>query len=354
MTRQPALRRQHGSASLLVALVLMMAMTLLTLSVARTQLAETRTDGNSRWHTRLSSVSESEWGIASAVLTDAPDQLVWVPSSEGKGLMSQMRTGETAEGLETTLLYQRTDTSSRVIDIQAITSQTGRIGLSGRTRQAVRLLTVLSPLAETAPPLVINGCLAAESANIHIRPINSDTDTAGDALWHFAGAPCPAFESIDRHGGRIARKPLEGPLWSTFFSISRDDYAQLATSDLSLAAEQRRYWWVATSGLIGGEWNRSLGSADAPVVVYFPQTTGCPRFSAGVRIFGVVFIAAACAHPLAATQLEVVGNLVINGDASAGHATVQLNHIRAADGRQSRLSLPTIRAVKIPGSWRDF
>jgi hypothetical protein len=354
MTRQPLLKLERGSVSLLVALVLMVAMTLVTLSVARTQLTETRLAGNARWYTLLFSIAESEWERATAVLTDTPEQLVWTSSSAGNELKSHTKIRNTAEGVETALLYDRADSGSRMVDIQTISSQSGRIGLAARTHQTVRLLTVLSPLAELAPPLVIRGCLATESANIHIRPINSDTDAAGDALWHYASAPCPAFESIDLHGGRIARKPIEGPLWSNFFSISRDDFAQLALSDLSLPMAQRRYWWVAPSSLVGGEWHYSLGSADKPVVVYFPQTTGCPRFSAGVRIFGVVFIDTACAQPLASTRLELVGTLVINGNANSGHASVQLNHIQAADRQQSQLSLPTVKVVKIPGSWKDF
>ena len=353
MTPRQGPNRQRGSASLLVALILMMAMTLAILSVGRTHVTETRMAGNEQLQARLSTVAESEWEKATTVLTDSPGQLAWNRPLEGKVLTSQLWPAKTADGVTTTVVYQRTDEGSPLIDIQATASQAGGVGISGRNSQTVRLLTVLSPLAETAPPLVVNGCLMG-SVNIAIRPINSDTDAAGDALWYFADAPCPAFTAIDLHGGRFARKPLERSLWSTFFSVNRDDYARLAALDLALPPGQRRYWYIESSDLTVGKWNRSLGSADKPVVVYFPQATGCPRFTAGVRIFGVVFIDTACPQPLASMTLEVVGNLVINGATNAGHATTQLSHIQTADKRQTRLSLPAIKVVKIPGTWKDF
>ena len=349
-----ALNRQNGSASLSVALALMMAITLVTLSVARTQITETHMAGNERWYARLSSFAESEWESATAALTDSLTQLTWAASANDDTLISRLESAAAAEGITTTVVYRRTDSDSPLIDIQATTGLSGSIGISGHVRQTVRLLTVLSPFAETAPPLVINGCLTLVSTNLAIRPIASDSDAAGDALWHYGRTPCPALAAIDLHSGRVVRKPLESSLWSSFFSISRDEYAQLAKSDLALPSAQRRYWWIEPSAFIGGKWSRILGSPAQPVVLYFPPTTGCPRFAAGVRIFGVVFIDSTCPQPLASRSLAIVGNLAINGNATTGHASVQLNHIQTADPQQSRLSLPVLKAAKVPGSWKDF
>lgn len=330
-----------------------MAMTLVTLSVARTQVIETRMASNERWHAHLSSVAQSEWEKATLPLTDSPQQLAWSTSKDNR-LTSLRGPVETTDGVTTTIVYQRAGSDSPLIDIEATAGQAGGAGITGRIRQTVRLLTVLSPLAETAPPLVVNGCLVTESANIAIRPIGSDTDAAGDALWYSAASPCSGLAIVDVHGGRMAARPLEKSLWSAFFSISRDEYKQLATSDLALPASQRRYWWIEASDLSGGKWHRSLGSTDKPVVMYFPPKTGCPRFAAGVRIVGFVFIDSACHQPLASTTLGIVGTVAINGTAHTGHAHVQLNHIQTADNQQTRLALPVIKVVKIPGSWKDF
>jgi hypothetical protein len=353
MSNAHTMGHERGAASLLVALVLMMSITLLTLAVAHTQLTETRMAGNERWQKRLLLAAESAAEAATALLTRAAPALPWTPADEDTTLVSRARPVESAGGVETRVIYRRSDRNSPFVEIQAISSAQGGHGIAARVSEQVRLLTVLSPLAESAPPLVINGCLSG-GADISIRPINSDSDTAGDALWRYTALPCPALAAIDLHAGRSVVKSRDDTLWTTFFSVSRDEYARLAAAELNLPSPRRRYWQLDPAALVGGKWAHSLGNKDRPVVLYFPAATGCPRFAAGVRIFGVVFIDAACPEALADSRLEVIGTLVINGNANSGHARVELQHIQNADRLQTRLSFPAIRVVRIPGSWKDF
>jgi hypothetical protein len=353
MSNAHTMGHERGAASLLVALVLMMSITLLTLAVAHTQLTETRMAGNERWQKRLLLAAESAAEAATAVLTRAAPALPWSAAGEDTTLVSRARPVESAGGVETRVIYRRSDRNSPFVEIQALSSAQGGRGIAARVSEQVRLLTVLSPLAESAPPLVINGCLSG-GAVVSIRPINSDSDAAGAALWRYTPSPCPALAAIDMHAGRGGMKSLDDTLWTTFFSISRDEYARLAAAELALPSARRRYWQVDPAALVGGKWAHSLGNKDRPVVVYFPAATGCPRFAAGVRIFGVVFIDAACPEPLADRRLEVIGTLAINGNANSGHASIELQHIQNADRLQTRLSFPTIRVVRIPGGWKDF
>jgi len=353
MNNAHTMGHERGAASLLVALVLMMSITLLTLAVAHTRLTETRMAGNERWQKRLALAAESAAEAATAVLTGASPALTWTPADQDTTLVSRARPVESSGGVETRVTYRRPDRNSPFVEIQATSSARSGRGIAARVSEQVRLLTVLSPLAESAPPLVINGCLSG-AAVISIRPINSDSHTAGDALWRYTASPCPALAAVDMHAGRGVVKSLDDTLWTTFFSISRDEYARLAAAELALPSARRRYWQVDPGALIGGKWARSLGNRDRPVVVYFPAPTGCPRFAAGVRIFGVVFIDAACPEPLADSRLEVIGTLVVNGNANSGSASIELQHIQNADRLQTRLSFPVIRVVRIPGSWKDF
>ena len=97
-----------------------------------------------------------------------------------------------------------------------------------------------------------------------------------------------------------------------------------------------------------------MGSPIRPVVVYFPPEVGCPEFSPGVRIYGIVFIDSSCQDPIASVQFEIFGSLVINGDFNAERRYFSFNHIQVADDRLTILSFPVLRSVKVPGSWRDF
>jgi len=352
MNARGTLARQRGMASLVVALVLMMSMTLITVSVARTQLAETHMAGNEQQYGYLRLLAQSAWEKAIRPLTLDTPQLVWQPAGENGSLVSETSPATADATVETRVLYRRSDKDSPVIDVSATTEHAGGNGLAGRVSQAVRLLTVLSPLAESAPPLAINGCLSTAATDI--RPINSDSHDAGDAVWRFNSAPCPVPGQLDVHDGGIVDKPLAGDLWRTFFSVDRDDYAALAAADLALPPPQRRYWLA--DAVPGGTltWRRSLGTTGRPVVLVFPAGTGCPQFAAGARIFGVVFVDAGCNAPLATSSLEITGSLVVNGAVDTGGARLRLNHIQTADPAQTRLALPVLRTVKIPGSWRDF
>jgi hypothetical protein len=347
-------RRQGGAASLLIALVLMMLTTLITLSVARTQVTETRITANDNWHSRLRLISQAGWERATTELTVHPPKLKWVSSDHGSALVSHITPDTGVEDIETRVTFRKTDDTSRLVSIQAVTSHHSGTGLTGRISQTVQLLTVLSPQAEGAPPLVINGCLSAGTPGIDIRPLNSDRDDAGDAVWHFGGTRCLALDTIDVHGGQRIEIPLNNTLWSTLFSVSPEEYAELATAELTLPTDQRRYWLAEATDPAAEKWSLSLGSAAMPVVLVFPQASGCPRFAGGVRIVGFVFIDSTCPDPLADTSLEITGTLAINGDAATGTSSIRLYHIQTVDNRQTRLSFPVLRAVKIPGTWKDF
>lgn len=341
--------RQRGSASLLVALVLMTSMTLITLSAARTQLTETRMAGNEQRLYRLQLAAASAWETATQRLTTERDTLTWRPAGSAGGLVSEFSPAGGDADIQTHVRYERTDKDNPFIAIQALSQGTGdTTGQADRFSQLVRLLTVLAPAAESLPPLALNGCLSPAAA-VDIRPLDSDNDAAADALWQFNSGPCLAAALVDLHNGRIVDKPPAEDLWASIFSISRDDYARLATTDLAVTAAQRRYW-LADAAV----WRRSLGSATQPVVLVFPRTVGCPRFGAGVRIFGVVYIDTVCHSPLADAEVEITGSLVVNGDIDAGGGRLRLNHIQVADPAQVRLALPVLRVVKVPGSWRDF
>lgn len=341
--------RQRGTASLLVALVLMASMTLITLSAARTQLAETRMAGNEQRLYRLQLAAASAWETAAQRLTTEREALTWRTEGAAGALVSEYSPAVRDADIEARVRFERAGADNPFIDIQALAQGAGNtVGPTGRFSQRVRLLTVLTPDAEFLPPLALNGCLSPAAA-VDIRPLNSDSDDAAAAIWQFNSSPCPPAALPDVHNGGIVDKPPAEDMWDRVFSISRDDYARLATTGLAVAAAQRRYW-LADAAV----WRRSIGSATQPVVLVFPQTADCPRFGAGVRIFGVVYIDSACHWPLNEAGLEITGSLIVNGDINPGSGLLQLNHIQVADPARVRLALPVLRLVKVPGSWRDF
>ena len=345
-------RSQRGSATLLMALALMIALTIMTLSVTRTQLLEQRIAGNHHWHTRLLFLSEAGLARGAQRLTGDGNDLTWHRPAGGAGTLHRMQLSEGAPDVDTQLVLQRPDTDATFVLIEATASRNDGSGLQVRTRQLVRPLSLLSPLGEAAPPLVVNGCLTATPTSLEVRPLNADLDPAADAVWLNSDRRCQPVPGIDTHRGPIADRPLSVDLWSVMLSIDRDRFTALATQQATLPEQQRTYRVAAPEDLAAGRWLQSAGNPQQPVALYFPAETGCPEFGPGVQIHGLVFIDADCR--VSTQNFELYGTLMINGALDTRGAKLQLNHVQVADKDRIRLRFPILRSVPVPGTWRDF
>ena len=345
---------QSGATTLLITLVLMMSATIVTLALARTLVVEQRMTDNHNWHTRLFLEAETGLTRGLAYLTRADQTPWWQPVGDGDVAVEAVAVDSVERDVQTDVtLKHRTEWDS-YLWLQATSRRNDASNMAVRVSQYLRPLSVLTPTAESAPPLIVDGCLTSVPISLDIRPLGADSDTAGDAAWLAAGRRCSVLKNIDTHAGQITPIDMEEDLWSLVFSVSRETFASMATEQQGLAEGDRQYWMASEADLDAGRWDRSLGSADRPVVLVFPATTGCPHFSPGVRLHGLVFIDAGCRQPIAGYGLEVFGSLVVNGGLDIRDSDVNLNHIQSADRRQTRLRLPVLRNVWVPGSWRDF
>ncbi len=342
--------RQHGAATLLIALVLMMAITVLTLSVARTGMTQGTVDINQQWHDQLFLTAES---AIEGVIPRIPG----LPESEWKPVPNTeeevWQQNENNSRIETGLRITRTSLPRRFLTVQASTRRSDGSGPDVQMTRQFRRLSILSPLAEQAPPLIIQGCPTTYFPDSEIYPLNADNDGAEDAIWLTAGA-CRNLD-IDTHQGVTRLKTLPDEIWNTLFTLDREAYTGLATRERNLPAGQRRYWIATPADLDNqGRWSRSIGSASQHRLLYFPPGIGCPGFAAGVRIYGVVFIDAPCRNPLVQASLDIYGTLVVNGNLNIGPGNLRLANIQLEDNRQTALWFPTLRYVRVPGTWRDF
>ncbi len=348
-------RREHqqGAATLLVTLMLTMSITIVTLAVARTQLVEQRISSNENWNTRLSLQAESGLARGIVYLNSAFGDLSWSAGDDNTETSRiTMATDQLDIGIE--LVFSRAGNFNRMISVQATARRTDGSNILVRAIQYVRLLSVLTPLAESAPPLVINGCPTGLPQALDIRPQDADTDQAGDSLWSDTSTACSLPGSVDIHDGSLETINMARGLWPLVFSVSMGEFVLLAEQDQSLPEQNRRYWVAQASGPGANIWNRNLGSADNPVVLYFPAATGCPVFSPGTTIYGIVYIDNNCPDPVAGYSVSIIGSLMVNGNLNITDSSIQLNNIQVADKQQTRLDFPVLRSVQVPGSWRDF
>lgn len=346
--------RQKGAATLLMALVLMMSATVITFAVARSHIVEQRITSNSNWHTRLQLAAEQGFAGGLAALDENIASLVWKPLPPTRYISPAPVSSSATAGILTEVAYIRNITVDKFVTIQSTARRNDNSAMQVRISQYVRPLSVLAPAAEHAPPLVLAGCLTSTAAGFHIRPINADSNEAGDAAWMERANACPFPGTIDIHNGSIRRKISNRDLWYSVFSVSREQFTDLAAVDRSNPVATRRYWLVDAADMPASKWTASIGSAKKPVVLYFPARNACPEFGAGVQIHGLVFIDTDCPLPIGDTSLAIYGSLVVNGNLNVLPMDLQLNHIQQADKRLTNLEFPALRSVPVPGSWKDF
>ncbi|GMQ83507.1 MAG: hypothetical protein BMS9Abin06_0242 [Gammaproteobacteria bacterium] len=345
---------QRGAATLLITLMLTMSITIVTLAVARTQLAEQRISSNENWSTRLSLEAESGLARGIVYLNSAVGNLSWSDGVDSNTETSRIMLEMDQPDTNTELVFSRTVNFDRMISVQATAGRTDGSNILARISQYVRLFSVLTPLAESLPPLVVNGCPTGLPQTIDIRPQDTDTEQAGNSVWSDTSTTCALPGSVDIHNGSLKTMDMATGLWPLVFSVSTEEFMLLAEQDTSLPDRDRRYWVAQDSGPGQNIWNRNLGSASKPVVLYFPAGTGCPVFSPGTTIYGIVFIDSGCPDPIAGYNVSIIGSLVVNGDLSIADSNMQLDNIQVVDKRQTRLDFPILRSVRVPGTWKDF
>jgi hypothetical protein len=345
---------QTGATTLLITLMLMMSVTIVTLAVARTLVVEQRMTDNQNWHTRLFLEAEAGLTRGLAFLNQADQTPWWQQMGDGDITIEAAGSGSVDGDVRTDVILKHLTEWDGYLRLQATARRNDGSDMAVRVSQFVRPLSVLTPTAESAPPLIVNGCLTPLPISVDIRPQGADSAAAGDAAWLAAGRRCSVLKNIDTHGGRLTPISMEDDLWSLVFSVSRETFASMATEQEALAEGERQYWMASEADLDAGRWDRSLGSADRPVALVFPATTGCPEFSPGVRLHGLVFIDSGCRQAIAGYGVAIFGSLVVNGGLNIRNSELNLNHIQSADPLQTRLRLPILRSVPVPGSWRDF
>lgn len=346
--------QQNGAATLLMALVLMTSASVITFAVARSHIVEQRITSNSNWHARLRLAAEEGLARGLVTLDENIDSLVWKPLPAGGYISTAPVSGSAPADVITEIAYIRTATPGKFITIQSIARGNAISNMIVRINQQVRPLSILTPAAEHAPPLVLAGCLTSSAAGFHIRPINADSSEAGDAAWMKSANTCLFPANIDIHNGSIRRRESDRDLWNAVFSVSREQFTDLATADLPNPVTERRYWSVDADTMPTGKWTRSLGNEKKPIVLYFPASNACPEFGPGVQIHGLVFIDTDCPLLIGNTSLTIYGSLVVNGDLNVLSMQLQLNHIQQANDQLTGLELPVLRSVPVPGTWKDF
>lgn len=348
---------QRGAATLLTCLVLTVASIALAISVAHTAVLEQRMARNTLLADQAQEAAFGGLNFGRAWLKmQRPD---WLPLANGHEFATPPNnppalSSSGGGNFAINLTFERAPDWQGYIRVLATASPSSAPEIEARVREYLRPTGVLTWAGETAPPLVVDGC-ADLSATSDLYPAAADLAGAGAAVDASGAAGCLQGGGTNLHGGALRGEVFPaGELWDALFTVGRDEFQALAAEQAVAAPAQRDYWWASAADLDAGEWRRSIGSPQRPIVLVIPADLGCPRFSGGAQIVGLVLIEADCTGAAAWGDVRLYGSLAVTGQFASLGPTSRLAHISQLAGSGTRIEPPPLGVVRLAGSWKDF
>lgn len=229
------------------------------------------------------------------------------------------------------------------------------------------------PFELNAPPLVVEGCISGVTGTPDIHPATAGqpaiATTAGSAA-----SSCIDPGHFDLHGGTIEESSPSGSLAQTLFGVEpaaleglmrqleKNQPASVYVVDddeENYPGEQVNYQLTGGGGTT--TWKTDIGTAAAPVILFFTKDVSCPKLNGGVQIHGLVYYdSESCSNPGWGGG-DVYGTVAASGNPHGFNANsdlvyTALNFGGTSGGTQSIVSndLGLDRFALLPGSWRDY
>ncbi len=349
---------QRGAVTILISLVLIMVCVLLVISVAQTTTLEARMARNSLLSNQARQAAMAGFNYGNAWLkTHRAD---WLTAIDGTEIATPDENppaivASDGDSFAINVTFERRAEWAGYLRVEATAVPGNAAEVEAVVSQFVRPSSVLTWAGETAPPLVVDGC-ADLSAASDVYPLGADSDVAGVALASSTAITCLNLGGVNTHGGTLQNEIFAaGELWNYLLSVSRDEFQTLAAAQSDLDPTQRDYWWATTADLDAGEWRLSLGSLERPIVLVIPSELGCPRFSGGAQIVGLVLIEADCTGAPAWGDVQFYGSLAVSGDFASLGPSSRVTHISEfPGGGPARIEPPVLDIIQLAGSWKDF
>lgn len=350
---------QRGAATLLTCLALIIASIALAISVAHTATLEQRMARNSLLADQAQQAANAGLNFGSAWLKI--HRPVWLSLAGGREISTPSispppMTSSSGDNFAINLTFERALSWQGYILVRATAAPSNAPEVEARASHYLRPMGVLTAAGEAAPPLIVDGCVDLSMAS-DLYPAFADTPHAGAALKASEDAACLHSGGINLHGGVLEGEvfPID-ELWDFVFSVSRDELQALAAEQVAAAlpSTQRDYWWASATDLNAGEWRQSIGSPQRPIILVIPAELGCPRFSGGAQIIGLIYIEAGCTGAPVWGDMRLYGSLAVKGQFNSLGPTSRLAHIGQFPSGPARIEPPPLDVIQLAGSWKDF
>jgi hypothetical protein len=349
---------QRGAVTVLIGLTLVMICVMLVIGVAQTTTLETRMSRNSLLANQARQAALAGFNYGAAWLkTHHAD---WLSVPDGSEVATPttnppMIVSGDGDSFAINVTFERRAEWAGYLRVESSAVPGNAPEVEAIVSQFLRPSSALTWAGETAPPLVVDGCADLSGAS-DLYPLNADSDAVGAAISSSSAVTCLTLGTVNTHGGSLSGDVFPaGGLWSHLLSVSRDEFQTLAATQSDAEPSQRDYWWATAADLNNGEWQLSLGSPQRPIVLIIPAELGCPRFSGGAQLVGLVLIEADCTGAAGWGDVRLYGSLGVSGDFASLGPGSRLFHIgEFPGGGAARIEPPPLDIILLAGSWKDF
>lgn len=336
---------QTGSATLVVALVLLIVTSMITLYAGRNVVMEQRISANDYRAKQLAQAADAgvEYGIA--WLISNPNGVIWNGVADASGMEYSTNTIGTSLSAGYTIVVTLKRPLGNLARMQVYAKATetgGTVSAEGRTE--ILMSKLLAGYPDAA--LVLNGCLS----NVNGNPDADNADVVGGtAVVSSKDASCIDTGHLNLHGDTVADNDFAGTAWDRTFSLSQTQVKAMANAEVAAGvpfADRTVHWITSASPWSTNIGNPSSSPPQSRIIVF----TGCPKVNGGTILVGIVYFVGPC-DSNGWGGGKVYGSVIMEGDMSKLNANTSFTYSR--DYIDSLYNSNTGVQAKVPGGWID-
>ncbi|WP_024300979.1 hypothetical protein [Pseudogulbenkiania sp. MAI-1] len=339
------LSRQHGLATLAVALIMLFLMSLLIFNTSSGMLLELKTGNNQYYQAKALEAARGgvDYTVSWLDVSGNYGGLAWSSDATGpsgnnqRAVLPSSVASQTLGGYSVAVTLWRNSANTSILEVRAIASGDA----SATVRQKIHAKTI-SFNVSSVPPLIINGCLSGVTGNPDIHPANS-----GDVVIKSSQASsCVVPGHLGMNGGVTEGNVFATSAWDYVFATSKADMKELAAQSSTDAI-----YYYDSSNPFSGNWHDDVGTASSPGILIFDTGAGCPKINGNVTIYGIVYYAAECGSDQGWGNSTIHGSVVSEG--SITKLTANTDFYPWPGGSVPSYTI-AMDLAKLPASWRDF
>ncbi len=351
--------RQRGSATLVVALILLIVTSMITLYGARSSLMEQRISSNDYRASRLAEVADAGIDHGIAWLATNSNNVAWLvetaaPYNVGYERSQNTLSADLGSDHGASVFFRRPTDDSRRMQVVSTANEkdadgnpTG-VARTSTTEVIMKMLVAKQPVTA----LTVDGCMS----NIVGTPSASNIDMVDGPLIATSQdlSSTPGCIDTGHLNNKVGDQPLTansyideafpaGTLWDTTFGITKAEMQAMAAvqaASIPSVADRTIIWYNGTT-----KWQTNVGSATKPAILVI---SNCAAL--GAVIYGIVYYEGTCSD-------QGWGNSTVYGSIIGDGSILKLN--ANADIEFSKAYLDPLKnqsfgvSARVPGSWMD-